>query len=65
MNNYPPHILSKIIVLKTITIESVNKIICAAKAEGLLGKSLRGSGFLAIGSFIENLGRFVRNIILA
>jgi len=65
MKNYLPHILSKIFFLKKITIESVNKIICATKAEGLLGKSLRGSGFLAVGSFIENLGRFVRNIILA
>lgn len=34
-------------------------------SENLLGKSLRGSGILAMGSFLESLARFARNIILA
>ena len=43
----------------------IQKLKGSLLSENLLGKSLRGGGILAVGSLIENLGRFVRNMILA
>ncbi len=45
--------------------EKVRSVVYSAKKDDILGKSLRGGGFLAAGSFLENGGRFIRNIILA
>lgn len=44
---------------------TIKRIITFTKEDSLLGRSLRGGGFLAAGSFLENGGRFIRNIILA
>jgi lipopolysaccharide exporter len=42
----------------------IKKIKLLVKSEGLLGRSLLGSGWLGFGTFIDHFGRFLRNIIL-
>jgi len=45
--------------------EILNKIKTLTNSEGLLWRCVRGGGILTAGSSVENLSRFVRNIILA
>lgn len=65
MNFLFPHNRSEFRSIKTNFTDIAAKILFAARSEGMFGQSLRGGGFLTIGSFVENLGRFARNIILA
>lgn len=51
--------------LKAQLIQGTREIKIILGSHGLLSKSLRGGSVLAVGSFIENLLRFIRNIVLA
>lgn len=51
-------------IINLIT-DNLRRVLYSAKRDDILGKSLRGGGFLAAGSFLENGGRFIRNIVLA
>jgi len=42
-----------------------NRLKSLTNSEGLLGRCVRGGGILTAGSSVENLSRFIRNIILA
>jgi O-antigen/teichoic acid export membrane protein len=43
----------------------LNKLQLLMKSEGLLGRCVRGGAFLTLGGVLENLSRFIRNMILA